>query len=278
MRKSLYSAGALLSVGAIALTGCTPNSANNASGGSGGTADGSISVTSTDTACKLSATEVKAGKVTFNVKNEGSKVTEFYVLGSDGLRIISEVENIGPNLSRDLTVELPEGSYKTACKPGMVGDGIKGDLKVVKNESAKPISADEQAMRDTAVTQYSAYVKDQVEALKTDTDEFAKLYQEGKNDEAKAKYAAARIHYERIEPIAEKSYGKTLDLKLDARETDLEEGNVQEWTGWHKVEKDLWQPKADANDGKEYKPLTTEERKQISEKLVKDTQELFRAV
>lgn len=130
-------------------------------------------------------------------------------------------------------------------------------------------------MRDTAVTQYSAYVKDQVEALKTDTDEFAKLYQEGKNDEAKAKYAAARIHYERIEPIAEKSYGKTLDLKLDARETDLEEGNVQEWTGWHKIEKDLWQPKADANDGKEYKPLTTEERKQISEKLVKDTQELY---
>ena len=274
MRKSLYSAGALLSVGAIALTGCTPNSANNASGGSGGTADGSISVTSTDTECKLSATEVKAGKVTFKVKNEGSKVTEFYVLGSDGLRIISEVENIGPNLSRDLTVELPEGSYKTACKPGMVGDGIKGDLKVAKNESAQPISADEQAMRDTAVTQYSSYVKDQVEALKTDTDEFAKLYQEGKNDEAKAKYAAARIHYERIEPIAE-SYGETLDLKLDARESDLEEGKIREWTGWHKIEKDLWQPKADANGGKEYKPLTTEERKQVSETLVKDTQELY---
>jgi len=68
MRKSLYSAGALLSVGAIALTGCTPNSANNASGGSGGTADGSISVTPTDTECKLSAAEVKAGKVTFKVK------------------------------------------------------------------------------------------------------------------------------------------------------------------------------------------------------------------
>lgn len=63
--------------------------------------------------------------MTFKVKNEGTKVNEFYVLGSDGLRIISEVENIGPNLSRDLTVELSEGSYKTACKPGMVGDGIQ---------------------------------------------------------------------------------------------------------------------------------------------------------
>ena len=37
----------------------------------------------------------------------------------------------------------------------------------------------------------------------------------------------------------------------------------------------MWQPKADANDGKEYKPLTTEERKQVSETLVKDTQELY---
>ena len=45
--------------------------------------------------------------------------------------------------------------------------------------------------------------------------------------------------------------------------------------GWHKIEKDLWQPKADANGGKEYKPLTTEERKQVSETLVKDTQELY---
>ena len=116
MRKSLVSAGALLSVSAILLTGCTDNPKNSASSSnsSGGTSnDGNISVTSTDTACKLSATETKAGKVTFKVKNEGTKVTEFYVLGSDGLRIISEVENIGPNLTRELVVDLPEGSYKT---------------------------------------------------------------------------------------------------------------------------------------------------------------------
>lgn len=67
---------------------------------------------------------------------------------------IISVENIGPNLSRDLTVELSRGSYKTACKPGMVGDGITGDFTVTKNENAGTISADEQALRDTAVTQY----------------------------------------------------------------------------------------------------------------------------
>ena len=29
-----------------------------------------------------------------------------------------------------------------------------------------------------------------------------------------------------------------LDPMMDAREADLEEG--QKWTGWHRIEKDLW--------------------------------------
>ena len=54
------------------------------------------------------------------------------------------------------------------------------------------------------------------------------------------------MHWERIEPVAE-SFGD-LDPMLDLREADLEEG--QEWTGWHRIEKDLWPPA----DG--YTPLT----------------------
>ena len=274
MRKTLASAGALLSVGALALTGCTPNNQNVASSASGAaSSDGTINVTASDDACKLSATTAKAGTVTFKVKNEGTKVNEFYVLGSDGLRIVSEVENIGPNLSRDLTVELPEGSYKTACKPGMVGDGIRGDFTVTKNDNATPISADEQALRDTAVTQYTAYVKDQVESLKTKTEQFAELYTAGKDDEAKALYSSARLHYERIEPVAESFGGGELDPALDAREADVEEG--KEWTGWHKIEKDLWQPTAENNGGKAYTPLTKEQRAEVAKKLVEDTQKLY---
>ena len=42
--------------------------------------------------------------LTFDVTNTGAKVTEFYLLGEDGLRIVGEVENIGPGLTRDLVV------------------------------------------------------------------------------------------------------------------------------------------------------------------------------
>ena len=48
----------------------------------------------------------------------------------------------------------------------------------------------------------------------------------------------ARGYWERIETVAE-SFGD-LDPKMDLREADLEEG--QEWTGWHRIEKDLWPP------------------------------------
>lgn len=148
---------------------------------------------------------------------------------------------------------------------------VSSNFTVTKNENAATISADEQALRDTAVAQYTAYVKDQVESLKTKTEQFAELYTAGKAEEAKALYSSARLHYERIEPVAE-SFGD-LDPALDARETDVEEG--KEWTGWHKIEKDLWQPTAEKNGGKEYTPLTEQERAELAKKLVADTQKLY---
>lgn len=264
MKISTTTTGAALTLAVLALTGCTDNTASNS-------ADGTVRVSSTESECTLSTTEVKAGKNTFSVTNDGSQVTEFYVLAEDGLRILSEVENIGPGITRDLTVNLTEGTYKTSCKPGMVGDGIIGDLTVAANPDESPVSADEQALRDTAITQYTAYIKDQTEQLKTKTDAFADAYATGDDEQARSLYAAARLHYERIEPVAE-SFGD-LDPQLDLREADLEEG--QTWTGWHLIEKDLWQPTAEDNGGQAYTPLTESQRKDAATRLKEDTQSLY---
>ena len=59
---------------------------------------------------------------------------------------------------------------------------------------------------------------------------------------------------------------------MDLRQADLEEG--QEWTGWHLLEKDLWQPTPEDNDGVAYVPLTAAERTQYADQLLADTQEL----
>lgn len=109
----------------LAGSACTDN-ADDA-----GTADGTaVTVSSTSDACELSATEAPSGDVTFEVTNDGTDATEFYVYADDGERIVAEVENIGPGLTRDLVVELQPGTYVTACKPGMAGDGIRGTFTV----------------------------------------------------------------------------------------------------------------------------------------------------
>ena len=173
--------------------------------------------------------------------NAGSQVTEFYLLGEDGLRIVGEVENIGPSLDRQLVVAAPEGNYVTACKPGMKGEGIRSDFTVTASDEKVEVSADDQELVDQANANYKAYVQDQSDQLVAKTQEFVDLYKAGDDDQARALYPDARVHWERIETVAE-SFGD-LDPMMDAREADLEPG--QKWTGWHLIEKDLWPARAE---------------------------------
>lgn len=244
------------------VSACTEN-ADSSSGGSGEGDARSISVTSTADACELSSAEAPAGNLTFDVTNDGSQVTEFYLLGEDGLRIVGEVENIGPQLSRQLVVNAPAGTYVTACKPGMKGEGVRADFTVTESGDAPNVSADDQQLVDTALTNYAAYVRDQSDQLVTKTREFIELYRAGRDDEARALYPEARTHWERIETVAE-SFGD-LDPKMDAREADLEPG--QEWTGWHRIEKDLWPEEAVG-----YQPLSAKQRAVFADDLMKNTE------
>ncbi|WP_312395952.1 iron uptake system protein EfeO [Kocuria sp.] len=239
------------------LAACQPNDQ--------GGENGAIAVSSTDDQCDVGVEEAPAGTLRFDVINEGSKVTEFYLLGEDGLRIVGEVENIAPGLNRTLTVSAPQGQYFTACKPGMVGEGIRNEFIVTEGEGGSEVNAEDSQLKDQATTQYAAYVKDQTEQLMTGTEEFAKAYAAGDAEKAREMYAPVRMHWERVEPVAE-SFGD-LDPKLDLREADLEEG--QEWTGWHRIEKDLWPP------AEGYQHMSQADRQKYADQLVADTRVLY---
>jgi iron uptake system component EfeO len=239
----------------LTLAACTDNSAPAATG--------PIKVSSTNDACSVSTATTKSGNVTFAVQNDGDQVTEFYLLAEDGLRIIGEVENIGPGLNRNLVVTVPAGKYTTACKPGMQGDGIRSAFEVTDSGDKPAVDTNLKALTDKGTAQYVAYVKDQTEQLLAGTKEFAAAYAAGDADKARDLYAATRMHWERIEPIAE-SFGD-LDPKLDAREADLAPG--EEWTGWHRAEKDLFPPAG-------FAALTAPEREALATQLVADTEDL----
>jgi iron uptake system component EfeO len=112
------------------LAGCTDNTPTTSTGATASANPRVMTVQATDTECKLSATNAPSGALTFAVTNGGTKVTEFYLYGEDGKRILGEVENIGPGITRELVLKTEPGNYITACKPGMAGDGIRAPFSV----------------------------------------------------------------------------------------------------------------------------------------------------
>ncbi|MEU4550819.1 iron uptake system protein EfeO [Micromonospora violae] len=229
---------ALAAAGVLATAGLA--ACSDSGKGDQAAAGGPIVVKASDTACEVGSTDLSAGTATFKITNSGAKVTEFYVY-ADGDRVMGEVENIAPGLSRELHVELPAGTYQTACKPGMSGKGIRGALKV--SGSAQPLTAD--AALGDATDNYQRYVKSQTAALLAKTEEFVAAVKAGDVAKSKALYPVARTYWERIEPVAE-IFGD-LDPKIDGREEVIEEG--MEFTGFHRIEKDLWQSGDISRDG-----------------------------
>ncbi|WP_442785136.1 iron uptake system protein EfeO [Amycolatopsis sp. H20-H5] len=229
----------LAGVSALAvLTACDSKGDTAAAGAAGGP----IRVEATDTACAVSASTANAGNVTFEITNKGTKVTEFY-LYAEGDRIMGEVENIAPGLNRRLIVEVADaGKYQATCKPGMAGNGIRSDFTITGG-AAKQTNAS--ALKAAATKSYADYISNNTAALEEETAKFVDAVKAKKVDEAKAGYARTRVYYERIEPVAEK-FGD-LDPLIDAREADLEPG--QKFTGFHRLEKDLWKTGLQADSG-----------------------------
>ena len=222
---------ALLGAAGLVLTGC--GGSTDTKTGASASAGGPITVTATDTECQVSAVTAPAGTITFKVTNTGTKINEFYVY-AEGDRIVGEVENITPGISRDFHVEVTEpGTYQTACKPGMVGDGIRATFTVTGTAAAA--KSDDEDLT-AAVTGYSRWVNSQADEFLKETTAFVALVKAGKVEEAKAAYPRARSYWERIEPVAE-SFGD-LDPMIDGREDVTAEG--MKFTGYHRLEKDLW--------------------------------------
>ncbi|MER5886719.1 iron uptake system protein EfeO [Streptomyces sp. NPDC001941] len=220
--------GASTAVAAVAtLAGC----AQKADAG-----DGAVRVTASDTACDVSKKEFPAGHVELAVENKGSKVTEVYVLFPDD-RIVAERENIGPGTKASITTEIKAGSYKIACKPGMKGDGIRQQVKATGGKAGPARSPE----MDQAVASYRQYVQQQADETIPLSKAFTDAVRAGDVEAARKAYATSRIGWERTEPVAE-SFGD-IDPKVDVREDGLEAGQdpAKDWTGWHRLEKALWQ-------------------------------------
>lgn len=240
---AVTAAGALIAT----LAGCAPIEA-----------DTRVAVTQDASTCELSQTTVIAGVTTFAITNVGDTTAEFYILRTNDGGIVSEVENITAGLSRELTVELSEGAYTYSCEQMDGGEPLRGELTVTASNAA----AETDPTVEKAIADYTAFVLSEAEILQQKTSEFAAAVTDGDEELARALYAPTRVHWERIEPVAE-SFGD-IDPKIDAREGDLPEGTP--WTGWHALEKQLWVTGLDGTSAA------------LAEQLVADTRDLVERI
>jgi iron uptake system component EfeO len=199
-----------------------------------------VNVTVTDKGCDPFTLTVDAGKSTFAIKNASQRALEWEIL--DGVMVVEERENIFPGFTQKLSATLSPGEYQMTC--GLLNNP-KGKL-IVQASAASAAPAPVSAL-DLAgpLAEYKVYVLRQVDELVSSTEAFVAAIKANDLAKAQALYAPTRIHYERIEPVAE--LFDDLDKAIDSRADDYEKKEADPgFIGFHKIEKLLFVDKSTA--------------------------------
>jgi iron uptake system component EfeO len=258
---------AVIAASALALTACgsgstggaAPSAApTGAAAGEGGisTVNVSLANQSGADACTPDKNSVPAGPVTFSIKNESAAgITEVELLKDQ--RILGEKENLAPGLDPvTFTLTLDGGTYQLYC-PGAGTDHV--DFTVTGAAAAAPTGS-AQSILAQGTKDYATYVVTQVDQMNTAVGELNTAVQAGNVDAAKQAYGKARPYYERAESAIEgfvlpgfppEDNAGNLDYLIDMRESTPVDAAVG-WSGFHAVERDLWQGGAITDETKKY--------------------------
>jgi iron uptake system component EfeO len=252
---------ASLSVAAFVLAGCSSSGAGAGSTAapksSSGAAQVTIDLTGGDgDRCTLDYKTAPAGPVTFTVKNTSSTAITEIELQSQN-RIIGEKENLAPGLAPvSFTVRLDGGKYDVYC-PG--ADKETQTFTVTGKSAASP-SGSIQSVLKAGTEGYAEYASGVVSDMVTAVTALQTAVDSGDLAAAKQQYALARPFYEKIESdvdgfvlpgfSATDNHGN-LDYLIDMREATPVDPAVG-WSGFHAIERDLFQTGAITDTTKSY--------------------------
>jgi iron uptake system component EfeO len=244
--RPLTAIGALGVATALTLTGCAAGSSPADTGQTPGKVS-RVTITLTNDgsdACAVSSAKVPAGPVTFTVRNESSTaITEVELLQDQ--RILGEKENLAPGLDAvRFTATLSGGEYQVYC-PGaeheLTDFTVTGKAASTADSSAAGLLAD-------GAKGYGTYVDGQVTDMVTAVRQLREDVDAGDLDAARKDYATARPFYEHVESdvdgFVKQGHSATdnagnLDYLIDMRASNLDP--AVGWSGFHAVEKDLFQ-------------------------------------
>lgn len=269
-RRTALAAASVLAFASLALAGCAGSAPASTAAPTNSSGASQVAITLTGDngdACALDYDSVPAGPVTFTVSNESSTAITEVELQSQN-RILGEKENLAPGLAPvSFTVRLDGGSYQIYC-PGADTETL--DFTVT-GASATATGGSVSALLQQGTEGYADYTKGVVADMVTAVGSLQQAVDSGDVETAKKQYALARPFYEKIESDvdgfvldgfdATDNHGN-LDYLIDMRESTPVDPAVG-WSGFHAIERDLFQTGA-----------ITATTKQYAADLVSNTQKL----
>ena len=226
--ESKGAAGVVIALVAVTAAGCGGSASKAAPGAT------TVAMKLSDKGCSPATVSIPAGPVTFNVSNEGSsKVTEFELKNDKGI-ILGERENIVEGIDGSFSLTVQPGTYVLSCPNGDPHD--VGVLTVDRHA----LDADRHGVGGSTRQGNSGLPRLRREPVREAAGRYEDVRRGARSRRSRggeAQFGPVRAYYERIEPVAE-SFGD-LDPAIDARINDV--ANVNSWTGFHRIERILWE-------------------------------------
>lgn len=233
----------LILAASAALAGCGRSGSGSGPATSSAAArTANVTITATG-GCETDRTSFAAGGLTFKITNkDATAVSEVELLS--GERILAEKENVAAGLSGEFAVTVGAGSYTLYC-PGAATER----RTITVTGKAAPVDTTLAGLLQAATGQYRTYVNRQIGYLVAGARELNAALHGSDLAEAQDVYKSSRQFYERVEPVAESFVTATqnLDADIDARDNDVP---AAQWSGFHRIEKGLFQAKSLAGLGR----------------------------
>jgi iron uptake system component EfeO len=195
----------------------------------------SLHVELTDDGCRVTPSVVRAGALTIVVHGpRPSAVTEVEVAAGD--RVLAEAAALAQGTTRTLSLRLGGGHYAIVC-PGSRRTTVP--FRVTGKPLPMTLDRRSAPFLRAGAKEYAEWVRGQTAALVTATSRLVEAVTAGHVGLARRRYAAARVHYERIEAVAETftDHGTNLDMRIDERINDVPAGR---FGGFHRIEQGLF--------------------------------------
>lgn len=223
---------------ALLLGAC--GSSSSPSAASGTAVAGPVDVSTSD--CGSTWRPTHAGEQDLTLHNADSNAGEVQVTGLGphmGL-VYADVEPFGPGTTVALHVPLAAGRYALVCLMEDQAPVIGPTLTLAgPGRGAPGVAVVTQSQLVPSATRYQAWTERQLPGLVRATHRLRALVDRGDTSAARRAWLTAHLAYERL-GAAYQAFGD-LGEEIDGLPVGLPAGTASpHWTGFHRVERDLW--------------------------------------